>query len=89
MAIGHMVLHLLPSIQQHVEPAFSAEQLWDWLVDTYDKDTVSSVYKDLHKVLNTHFLPDQHPTTVFEKLEAAYWCLNDVEISGKAGNLKI
>ena len=88
-AIGHIVLHLSSAIQQNLDASYNAEDLWNWLENTYEKDTLSSVYKDLREVLNTRFLPNQHPTPIFEKLEAAYLRLNDVRIGPVYGNLHI
>ena len=88
-AIGHIILRLSSAIQQNVNPGFNAQELWEWLENTYETDTLSSVYKDLREVLNTRFSPNQHPTPIFEKLEAAYSRLNDVQIGPVYGNLNI
>ena len=88
-ALGHIILHLSSAIQQNLDTSHNAEDLWTWLENSYEKNTLSSVYKDLREVLNTHFLPNQHPTPIFEKLEAAYSCLNDINIGPVYGNLHI
>ena len=88
-ALGHIILRLSAAIQQNLDSSHNAEDLWQWLENTYETDTLSSVYKDLREVLNTRFLPNQHPTPVFEKLEAAYLRLNDIQIGPVYGNLNI
>jgi hypothetical protein len=81
MAMGAIILHLLPSIQQLITQT-TAEDLWTHLTDTYDKDSLSTVYKDWKEVQNTRFNATQHPGPVFEKLDAAYSRLNGVYLKG-------
>jgi transposase InsO family protein len=81
MAMGAIILRLSPSIQQLITQT-TAEELWTHLTDTYDKDSLSTVYKDWKEVQNTRFNSTQHPGPVFEKLDAAYSRLNGVYLKG-------
>jgi hypothetical protein len=81
MAMGAIILRLSPSIQQLITQT-TAEDLWTHLTDTYDKDSLSTVYKDWKEVQNTRFNATQHPGPVFEKLDAAYSRLNGVYLKG-------
>jgi hypothetical protein len=81
MAMGAIILRLSPSIQQLISQA-TAEELWTHLTDTYDKDSLSTVYKDWKEVQSIQFNSTQHPGPVFEKLDAAYSRLNGVYLKG-------
>jgi hypothetical protein len=81
MAMGAIILHLSPSIQQLISQV-TAEDLWTHLTDIYDKDSLSTVYKDWKEVQGIRFNSTQHPGPVFEKLDAAYSCLNGVYLKG-------
>jgi hypothetical protein len=81
MAMGAIILRLSPSIQQLISQA-TAEELWTHLTDTYDKDSLSTVYKDWKEVQSIRFTSTQHPGPVFEKLDAAYSRLNRVYLKG-------
>jgi hypothetical protein len=81
MAMGAITLHLSPSIQQLISQA-TAEDLWPHLTDTYNKDTLSTVYKDWKEVQNIRFISTQHPGPIFEKLDATYSRLNGVYLKG-------
>jgi hypothetical protein len=81
MAMGAIILRLLPSIQQLILQV-TAEDPWTHLTDTYDKDSLSTVYKDWKEVQNTRFISTQHPGPVFEKLDTAYSHLNRVYLKG-------
>jgi hypothetical protein len=81
MAMGAIILRLSPSIQQLITQV-TAEDLWTHLTDTYDKDSLSTVYKDWKEVQNIQFISTQHPGPVFEKLDATYSRLNGVYLKG-------
>jgi hypothetical protein len=81
MAMGAIILRLSPSIQQLITQV-TAEDLWTHLTDIYDKDSLSTVYKDWKEVQNTRFNSTQHPGPVFEKLDVAYSRLNGVYLKG-------
>jgi hypothetical protein len=81
MAMGAITLHLSPSIQQLISQV-TAEDLWTHLTDTYDKDSLSTVYKDWKEVQNIRFISTQHLGPVFEKLDATYSRLNGVYLKG-------
>jgi hypothetical protein len=52
------------------------------LTDTYDKDSLSTVYKDWKEVQSIRFISTQHLGPVFEKLNATYSHLNGVYLKG-------
>jgi hypothetical protein len=81
MAMGAIILCLSPSIQQLISQV-TAEDLWTHLNDTYDKDSLSTVYKDWKEVQNIWFISTQHPGPIFEKLDPAYSRLNGVYLKG-------
>jgi hypothetical protein len=81
MAMGAIVLRLSPSIQQLISQD-TAEDLWMHLTDTYNKDSLSTVYKDWKEVQGIRFMSTQHPGPVFEKLNTAYSRLNGVYLKG-------
>jgi hypothetical protein len=81
MAMGAIILRLSPSIQQLILQD-TAEELWTHLTDTYDKDSLSTVYKDWKEVQSIRFNSTQHLGPVFEKLDAAYSRLNGVYLKG-------
>jgi hypothetical protein len=83
MAMGAIILRLSPSIQQLITQV-TAEELWTHLTDIYDKDSLSTVYKDWKEVQNTQFNSTQHPGPIFEKLDTAYSRLNGVYLKGLA-----
>jgi hypothetical protein len=81
MAMGAITLHLSPSIQQLISQT-TAEELWTHLTDTYDKDSLSTVYKDWKEVQSIRFTSTQHLGPIFEKLDTAYSHLNGVYLKG-------
>jgi hypothetical protein len=82
MAMGAIILHLSPSIQQLISQV-TAEDLWTHLTDIYDKDSLSTVYKDWKEVQSIRFNSTQHPGPIFEKLDAAYSRLNGVYLKAQ------
>ena len=51
-AMGSLILHVAPSIQQDVLRFAHSHEIWEHLDDTYSTATLTSVYKDFKEALN-------------------------------------
>src|SRR6202012_1266898 len=70
-ALGSIILHLKPEIQQHATQVTSAA-VWDALELRYGAATVPSIYKDFKEAISIRINPNQHPAAQFDKLSAAF-----------------
>ena len=68
MAIGNITLHLSPAIQQRLNPGLNAEDLWNWVKDTYGTASIPTVYQDLKEAISVRINPNQHPGPQFDKM---------------------
>ena len=71
MAISNITLCLSPAIQQRLNPGLNAEDLWNWVKDTYGSTSIPSIYCDLKEAISIHINPNQHPGPQFDKISAA------------------
>ena len=72
MAIGNITLHLSPTIQTRLNPlSLNAEDLWNWVKDTYGGASIPSVYCDLKEAISICINPNQHPGLQLDKITAA------------------
>ena len=78
MAIGNITLHLSPAIQTRLDPGKNAEDLWNWVKDTYGGASIPSVYCDLKEAISIRINPNQHPGAQFDKIQAAIQRLSAV-----------
>ena len=78
MAISNITLRLSPAIQTRVDPGKNAEDLWNWVKDTYGGASIPSVYHDLKEVISIRINPNSHPGPQFEKISAALQRLGTV-----------
>ena len=78
MAIGNITLRLSPAIQTRLDPGKNAEDLWNWVKDTYGGASIPSVYRDLKEAISIRINPNQHPGAQFDKIQAAIQRLSAV-----------
>jgi hypothetical protein len=52
MAIGHITLHVSPSIQEQITKMNESSTVWEHLESKYRKSTPTTVYKDFKEVLS-------------------------------------
>ncbi len=86
MAMGNLVLHLNPSIQESLGAFTAAEVVWDNLRDHYGAATIPQVYKDFKEVINICINPNTHPSVQLDRMAAAFQRLSHVAV-GTAPNV--
>ena len=67
-AMGSLILHVAPSIQQDVLCFVQFHEIWEHLNDTYGTAMLTSVYKDFKEALNICINANQHPGPQVDKM---------------------
>ena len=78
MAIGNITLCLSPTIQTRLDPGLNAEDLWNWVKDTFGGASIPSVYRDLKEAISICINQNQHPGPQLDKITAAIQRLSAV-----------
>jgi hypothetical protein len=52
MAIGHITLHISPSIQEDVAKITCSSEVWEYLENKYGLSMPTTVYKDFKEALS-------------------------------------
>ena len=71
-AMGSLILHVAPSIQQDVSHFAQSHEIWEHLDNTYGTATPTSVYKDFKEALNIRINANQHPGPQVDKMVACF-----------------
>ena len=72
MALGNLVLWVVPSIQQDLSTIADAETAWKHLNEHYGQPSATSVFKDFKEALNIRIDANKHPNPQIEKMNAAF-----------------